>query len=62
MTGERYFSKVAVHPFQPPSFFTTADYADYTDKRIGGDRTDYCFKHSLIDPCDPRFDVRSIDC
>jgi hypothetical protein len=25
MTGERYFSKVAVHPFQPPSFFPTAD-------------------------------------
>ncbi len=32
MTGERYFSKVAVHPFQPPSFFTTADYADDSDK------------------------------
>src|SRR5882724_2293509 len=25
MTGERYFSKVAVHPLEPPSFFTTAD-------------------------------------
>jgi hypothetical protein len=33
---EKYFSKVAVNPFQAPSFFTTADYADDSDKLICG--------------------------
>ena len=37
---ERYFSKVAVNPFQAPSFFTTADYADDSDKIRGATEQD----------------------